>query len=145
MSDKQPRSPQLAAGGVLLGPAPDGKDVLLVHRPRYNDWSFPKGKLDSGETLEQAALREVREETGLECSIVRELGLAEYDKRTADGDLRRKHVHYFLMRPAGGTLRSHKDDEIDAVEWVPAGVAMERLTYEFDRQLLRSVAATYVN
>lgn len=114
-------------------------EVLLVHRPRYNDWSFPKGKLDEDESLEEAAIREVREETGLRSRIVRKLSVARYDYRTADGSRKPKAVHYYLMEPVKGKLRSSFDEEIDSVEWVPVQEAASRLSYEFDRALLSQV------
>jgi 8-oxo-dGTP diphosphatase len=131
---------RLAGGGVVLRRDREGSiEVLLVHRPRYNDWSFPKGKLDEGESLEEAAVREVREETGLRSRIVRKLSVARYDYRTADGSRKPKAVHYFLMEPVKGTLRSRFDEEIDSVEWVPVREAASRLSYEFDRALLSQV------
>ena len=76
----------------------------LVHRPRYDDWSFPKGKLEDGETVEEAALREVREETGLECRIIRLLAVTRYNYRTRNGRLKPKAVHYFVMERVQGDL-----------------------------------------
>jgi 8-oxo-dGTP diphosphatase len=131
---------RLAGGGVVLRRDREGStEVLLVHRPRYNDWSFPKGKLDGDESLEEAAIREVREETGLQCRIIRKLSIARYDYRTADGSRKPKAVHYFLMELMRGKLRSRFDEEIDSVEWVPLQEAASRLNYEFDRTLLSEV------
>src|SRR5919108_3219511 len=79
-----------AAGGVVVDE--DGR-VVLVHRPQYDDWTLPKGKLDAGESFENAALREVEEETGLRCRLVRELPSIEYP----DAKGRRKIVRYWLM------------------------------------------------
>src|SRR5262249_45670170 len=114
-------------------------EVLLVHRPRYNDWSFPKGKLEPGETLEQAAIREVEEETGLTCSLVKELTISRYQYRTRKGELQPKAVHYFLMNAATGRLREHQDEEIDRVEWAGALEALAKLSYTMDRELLASI------
>jgi 8-oxo-dGTP pyrophosphatase MutT (NUDIX family) len=128
---------RLAAGGVVLRRVQAGStEVLVVHRPRYDDWSLPKGKVDSGESLEQAALREVEEETGLKCRIIRKLAVARYIYHTAKGE-RPKAVHYYLMSPVGGDLRVHQDEEIDSVEWIPTETALVRLSYDFDRNLLR--------
>ena len=96
-----------AAGGVVVRAGADGPEVLLVHRPAYDDWTFPKGKLDRGETEEECALREVEEETGLRCTLGRELGSTTY----RDGKGRRKRVRYWLMEveaaaSSGSTTRS---------------------------------------
>ena len=76
----------LAAGGVVVDKETREPRVLLVHRPVFDDWSFPKGKVDIGETVEQAALREVREEAGLDCRIIRELATVRYSYRTRNKD-----------------------------------------------------------
>lgn len=129
---------KLAAGGVVLRRSNKGVlEVLVVHRPRYDDWSLPKGKLDEGESLEATAKREVEEETGLVCRIVRKLTVAEYMYVTTRGE-RPKEVHYYLMVPQAGKLREEKDDEIDSVVWLPVAEATDRLTYEFDQNLVRT-------
>jgi 8-oxo-dGTP pyrophosphatase MutT (NUDIX family) len=120
----------LAAGGLVLR---DGA-IALVHRPKYDDWSLPKGKLDDGEDFEQAALREVWEETGLRCTLGRELGDATY-KDNKDRD---KLVRYFEMHPEEGEFTPN--DEVDALRWVPLADAGEVLTYEFDRELLAKLS-----
>ena len=119
---------RLAAGGIVIDYGPPGPRVLLVHRPRYDDWSFPKGKLEEGETVEEAALREVREETGLECRIIRELAVARYNYQTRNKGLKPKAVHYFLME--------RLSDEVDRVEWLELDQAARRLSYVRDRGLL---------
>lgn len=141
MVDAPIENAKLAAGGVVLRRDDHGLlEVLLVHRPRYDDWSLPKGKLDPGETLEGAALREVEEETGFKCRIIRKLAVARYTYRTNKGD-RPKAVHYYLMTPESGELRVHQDDEIDVVTWTPADQTSPKLTYEFDRKLIEEVLA----
>lgn len=121
-----------AAGGIIL----DDHRVVLVHRPKYDDWSFPKGKLDFHESFPDAALREVEEETGLVCHLDRWLTDVEY----VDGDGREKVVRYWLMTVVGGDISQHTPDaEIDVVEWVPISSAGERLTYDVDRRLLSLV------
>jgi 8-oxo-dGTP diphosphatase len=117
----------LAAGGLVLR---DGSEVAVVHRPRYDDWSLPKGKLDEGEDFEQAALREVEEETGLRCRLGRALGDTSYRDRKD----RRKLVRYFEMHPESGEFAPN--DEVDELRWVALGDAGELLTYEFDRELV---------
>lgn len=112
--------------------------VLLVHRPGYDDWSFPKGKLDAGETVEEAALREVKEETGLECRIVRRLTILRYRYRTRKGRLRPKAVHYFLMERVSGDIQV-PGEEVDRAEWFDFDEAASKLSYEQDRKLLASL------
>lgn len=127
---------QQAAGGIVIDDEAALSRVLLVHRPRYDDWSFPKGKLEAGETLEEAALREVREETGLECRIVRELAITRYRYRTRNkGRLRPKTVHYFLMERIGGVLQGPVE-EVDRAEWFELGEAAHKLSYAQDKELL---------
>jgi 8-oxo-dGTP diphosphatase len=119
-----------AAGGVVVRES-DGKlEVAVVHRPRYDDWSIPKGKLDPGESFKQGALREVEEETGLVCELGRELSPASYRDRKG----RRKIVRYWLMRPRKGEFAIN--DEVDELRWVPAKKARDLLDYEHDRRLV---------
>ena len=117
----------VSAGAVVLGP---GGNVLLVHQPKYDDWSFPKGKLHPGESDEDAALREVEEETGLRCALGSEVGTTRYhDARGRD-----KVVRYWMMSPVGGVLAAA--NEVDDAVWVGVGRARSLLTYERDRDLL---------
>ncbi len=121
----------VAAGGVIVRTGAAGPEVLLVHRPRYDDWSFPKGKQDPGETNEETALREVAEETGLACELGRYLDAVQY----RDHRGRAKVVHYWQMEPTGdGTFRP--DDEVDQLRWCDPGEAATLLTYAHDRALL---------
>jgi 8-oxo-dGTP pyrophosphatase MutT (NUDIX family) len=122
-----------AAGGVVMREGAAGPEVLLVHRPQYGDWSFPKGKLEPGETLEECALREVEEETGLRCVLGRELLSTEY----TDGKGRPKTVRYWLMSVAGGELRF--DNEVDEARWLSPDEVVELLSYERDGDVLRDV------
>jgi 8-oxo-dGTP diphosphatase len=114
--------------------APGRRQVLLVHRPKYNDWSFPKGKADPGETIEQTALREVCEETGLDCGIIQPLSIVRYTYGKASNP-KPKVVHYFLMEPRRGELQLN-GYEIDQAEWLDPQRALRRLTYDHDRKLL---------
>jgi 8-oxo-dGTP diphosphatase len=106
-----------------------------VHRPRYDDWSFPKGGLDEGESVEEAALREVLEETGLRCRIIRKLDETRYIYKTKRGAVRPKVVHYFLMEPAGGKIKTD-GREVDSAVWLDAIEADRRLSYDIDRGIL---------
>jgi 8-oxo-dGTP diphosphatase len=119
-----------AAGGLVVREGANGGEILIVHRPAYDDWSFPKGKLEPGEREKDAAVREVEEETGLRCRLERELATTRY--RDARG--RAKTVRYWLMTPEGGRLAAA--NEIDDVHFVPLAQAAELLTYERDRELL---------
>jgi 8-oxo-dGTP diphosphatase len=114
-----------AAGGVVVR---DGR-VLIVHRPRHGDWTLPKGKLDPGETWEQAALREVEEETGLRCALGDYLGATHYE---VDGEP--KEVRWWAMTADG---EARPANEVDAVRWVPLPAAPAELSYERDRELLQ--------
>lgn len=126
----------LAAGGLVIDYETSKPRVLLVHRPRYDDWSFPKGKLDPGETIEAAALREVREETGLECRIIRKVATMRYDYRTRNkGLLRPKAVHYFLMERVSGDIHV-PGEEVDRAEWFEVDEAAQILSYGQDIKLL---------
>jgi 8-oxo-dGTP diphosphatase len=123
-----------AAGGLICRTTADGAvEILVVHRPAYDDWSFPKGKLETGEGEEDAAVREVEEETGLRCRLDREVTTTRY--RDARG--RPKTVRYWLMTPIGGRLEAA--NEIDEARFVSLSDAAALLTYRRDRELLAAV------
>jgi 8-oxo-dGTP diphosphatase len=125
-----------AAGGVVVRQRGDGgREVAIVHRPKYDDWSLPKGKLDEGEEWRDAALREVAEETGLRCEAVTELAPSTYLDRKG----RRKHVRWWLMRPLEG--RFEPNDEVDELRWVPVERATGLLDYAHDRELVAAAAS----
>lgn len=115
-----------AAGGVVLR---DGC-VLLVHRPKYDDWTLPKGKAEPGEPDEACARREVEEETGLVCELGPELATVRYRDRYG----RPKVVRYWEMRPVAGSFEP--GEEVDEVRWVAAGDAAGALTYEREAEVL---------
>ncbi len=120
-----------AAGGLVCRRGEDGQwEVVLVHRPAYDDWTFPKGKLAEGETEEEAALREVEEETGLRCRLGREVGITRYH----DSRGRSKTARYWQMAPIGGALATL--NEVDDARWVSLVDAPDLLTYERDVELL---------
>lgn len=121
-----------AAGGIVFRVSPKGNlKVLLAHRPQYDDWGFPKGKADEGETPEETAVREVLEETGYSCRIVAPVGTTRY--RINGGA---KEVHWFAMRPLPNSPGFKKNREVDAIKWVTRKKAKEALDYENDRLLL---------
>ena len=119
----------LAAGGVLWDQTPDGLRVALVHRPRYDDWSLPKGKVDPGEHLLETAVREIAEETGQAVRLGRPLGASTY---LAEG--LPKRVHYWCAEALGGTFSP--DDEVDGLAWYPVEVARELVHRDSDRAVL---------
>jgi len=108
--------------------------VLLVHRPRYDDWTFPKGKAHENERFEDCALREVLEETGFHCSRLRELESSHY----TDSRGRPKIVRYWLMEILDGEFRP--GDEVDEIRWSSPSAAAALLSYDRDRALLASIA-----
>lgn len=109
--------------------------MLVVHRPKYDDWSFPKGKSEHGETAEVCALREVEEETGLRCSLGAELASTSYRDRHG----RPKIVRYWVMRAVSG--RFAPNQEVDEVRWLTPTQAAARLTYGRDKRVLSSFLA----
>lgn len=127
-----------AAGGVVWRRRPDGEvEVLVVHRPRYVDWSFPKGKWEESDADDAAcAVREVAEETGCSVELGRELPSVSY----RDAKLRPKRVRYWSMRSTGGTFTPN--GEVDEVRWLPLAPARELLTYSYDRVVLDALAGS---
>lgn len=123
-----------AAGGVVVD---DSGRVLVVHRPRYDDWSLPKGKLDPGETWEAAALREVEEETGVRCELGAELPPMRYEVKG-----RLKEVRWWIMRPVGQAPPDERDDEVDELRWLPPADAAACMTYAHDADLIRTATLT---
>jgi 8-oxo-dGTP diphosphatase len=120
-----------AAGGVLFRARSDGVEVAVIHRPKYSDWTLPKGKLDPGESFEQAALREVEEETGMRAEPSVELSCVSYRDRKG----RSKVVRYWKMRVLGGQFAP--GDEVDELRWLVPEAAVGLLSYAHDAELVR--------
>ncbi|MFH1140306.1 MAG: NUDIX hydrolase [Chloroflexota bacterium] len=120
---------QVSAGGVVYREREGQLEVVLCGRKSPLLWALPKGTPDQGESLEQTALREVREETGLEVAIQTPLGFIEYwFSRTQDGVRCHKKVHFYLMAPTGGAPSLH-DPEFDLVQWFAEREAFKAMTY----------------
>lgn len=137
VSTKQSNSSVLAAGAVLWRHNPDvrgGLEVAVIHRPRYDDWSLPKGKLDAGETPVVAAAREITEETGFSCRLGRHLIRVSYP--LTDG--RRKEVDYWAAEALTGTFIPNH--EVDELVWAPLHKASSKVTYDLDRRVLKKFA-----
>lgn len=126
-----------SAGGIVYRLGERGPEVVLCGRRSDGLWGLPKGTPVRGETLEQTARREVREETGLQVEIQRPLGAIEYWFTRPELGVRfHKIVHHYLMTPTGGGLDQH-DHEYDLVEWCPAALAVQRLTYANEAEILQ--------
>ena len=128
-----------AGGGVVRRRSKNGvTQYALVHRPRYDDWSVPKGKVDPGETDEEAALREVEEETGVRSTLGPELESIRYRDRKD----RLKQVRYWLMEPVDAKVPKFRpNNEIDDVRWCSAADAGKLLSHDHDRKLIRDAEA----
>ena len=127
-----------AAGGVVIHRDGVGAArVAVIHRPKYGDWSLPKGKLEKGEGWQAAALREVHEEIGYECELGPELPHVSYLDRKS----RRKLVRYWLMEPISGEFKSH--DEVDELRWLTPDEADGLLTYPHDKELVTKAMRRY--
>ncbi|HVV09784.1 NUDIX hydrolase [Amycolatopsis sp.] len=131
------QDPIRAAGAVLWRESGHGPEVAVAHRPRYDDWSLPKGKHDAGETIPATAVREVLEETGFHAVLGRHLRTVEY--QVPDG---RKVVDYFAAKAGPGEFRPN--DEVDRLRWLAPGEAAEVLSYPTDVDVLRAFTAVAV-
>ena len=120
-----------AAGGIVCREDSSGEiEIVVVHRPAYDDWTLPKGKVDSDETPEECALREVKEETGFRCELGRPVGCTAYVDRRG----RNKVACYWVMEVISGRFRP--GGEVDRMLWLPVTDAVKRLTYERDKALI---------
>ncbi len=141
----QSRRRVTSAGGVVLRERPGGRglEVLLIAIKGGRVWSLPKGKVEPGERYTQTAVREVREETGIEARVLAPLGSIRYHFTVRDDGVQTtvtKEVHYFLMRYVAGTPRPQKE-EVDGVDWLPLPEALRRLSHKSERDtLLRALA-----
>jgi 8-oxo-dGTP pyrophosphatase MutT (NUDIX family) len=124
-----------AAGGLVVRRQGGLLEIVVVHRPMQHDWSFPKGKLEPGETLESAALREVWEETGMTCDLLRFIGHTEYVDRKG----RPKTVAYWIMAAEGGFFSPN--EEVDELRWLSLDLASRLLSYPRDRELVAVLQA----
>ncbi len=124
-----------AAGGLIVRRREAELEIVVVHRPVHLDWSFPKGKLEEGETLEEAALREVREETGMQCRLLRFIGHTEYIDRKG----RPKTVAYWVMAALEGSFVPN--DEVDELRWLSLDEASHLLSYPRDLELVAVLQA----
>ncbi|WP_157631051.1 NUDIX hydrolase [Kribbella catacumbae] len=125
----------IAAGGVVWRDGRDGRQILLVHRPRYDDWSLPKGKLTPHEHVLSAARREIEEETGQQVVLGPPLGIQRYDVRK-NGSIVPKMVHYWSAALTGPEREFVPNDEVDKLEWLPLDKARRRLSYPRDVEIL---------
>ncbi|WP_415974442.1 NUDIX hydrolase [Rhodococcus sp. 077-4] len=138
-SDGSPRANIFAAGSILWRSSPRGDgavEVAVVHRPKYDDWSFPKGKLDPGETAVDAAVREVKEETGFDSRLGRSLSYVTYP---IPGHRRVKKVLYWAAEAIGGEFVPN--DEVDELRWIAPEAVGRELSYPMDHQILRRFVA----
>ena len=124
--------PVRAAGGVVWRRGDGEPVIVVVHRPRYDDWSLPKGKCDPGETYADCALREVQEETGFACRLGAELPSTHY----VDSKGRPKTVRYWAMEPLVGDGEFEPNAEVDEIRWLSKDDAVKLLSYAHDRPVV---------
>ena len=123
------RRTTLAAGAILWRGDPENPEVALIHRPHYDDWSLPKGKVDPGESLPATVARELEEETGYLVKLGKLVGKVTYPVQG-----RTKVVYYWLAQVLSGDFT--QNDEVDELQWMPIAEARERVTYKLDEQVL---------
>lgn len=134
--------PVVAAGGILWREEKGVLKVLMIHRTRYDDWSWPKGKLDKGEHVAEAAVRELKEETGLKVALGVKLFVSEY--KLDNG--RRKVVHYWAANVTDAALKKQNfvpDEEVGSFEWLTVSEAKKRMTYKHDNDPLKELVRLY--
>jgi 8-oxo-dGTP diphosphatase len=121
-----------AAGGILWRETDRGLEMALIHRARYDDWTLPKGKLDEGERWQEAALREIKEETGCDAELVSYAGAAGYKVKGVA-----KVVLFWNMKAVGECV-FEPSEEVDDLLWLSPDEALEKMSYEFEKELLGS-------
>jgi 8-oxo-dGTP diphosphatase len=134
--------PIVAAGAILWRKEKDELKVLLIHRGRYDDWSWPKGKLDKGENISETAVREIKEETGLKVSLGPKLCECKYDLDNGE----KKVVHYWSAKVTDEILSKQKfkpDEEVSSFKWVSVAEAKQLLTYPYDNDPLKALVELY--
>ena len=131
---------EISAGGIVYREADETIEVALIATRKGKIWCLPKGGIEEGETVKEAARREIREETGLEAEMIESLGSLTYwfSNRDRAGELIRifKRVYFFLFRYVSGRTEDH-DDEVDDVAWFPIGVAVKKLSYPGERDMMK--------
>jgi len=135
----QPVQRAVSAGGIVYRRSESGLEFAICGRDSDGVWGLPKGTPDHGESLEQTAVREVTEETGLEVRVVDKLGVIEY-WFSRDGTRYHKWVHYYLMEAIGGDTAAH-DVEYDRVEWFPAEAALKTLSFKNEVEMVAQARA----
>ena len=132
---------RISAGGVAFRHLEGGMHIAVIRSARESRWQLPKGIIDPGETEEQAALREVREEAGLYCELLEKIDSVDYwyiDRWSSEPVRVHKYVHFFLMRYVSGDISDH-DHEVDEVRWVPIAEAVELLAFPAEQQVVEKV------
>jgi 8-oxo-dGTP pyrophosphatase MutT (NUDIX family) len=137
MNKQQPTQNEYSAGGVVFRPNADGTgwDIIAVQRARHGDWSLPKGHIESGETRQQAAIREVKEESGIDALVVHPLGEVDYFFRKSGGGLIHKTVYHFLLEATNDQLGG-PNWEVSEARWVDINAADDLLTYAKDKDVV---------
>jgi 8-oxo-dGTP pyrophosphatase MutT (NUDIX family) len=128
--------PEYSAGGVVFRKAAQGYEIVTVNRARHSDWSLPKGHIEEGETREQAAVREVKEETGLDATIIEPIGEVVYFFRRPKGALVRKSVFHFLLEATSFSF-SGPNWEVAEARWIAIDQAHTLLTYQNDLEIVK--------
>src|SRR5687768_14780137 len=132
---------KIAAGGVVIRNVNDLYEAILVQHAGHKGWGFPKGHVEAGESLDETALREVEEETGVKADIVEKLLVTHYRFQTGGGTMIDKSVHWYLMRYREEGVQTHAH-EIIAAEWVPLDAIERRLTFDNERELFAAALRT---
>jgi len=135
----QPVQRAVSAGGIVYRMIESGTEFAVCGRDSDGVWGLPKGTPDPGESLEQTAVREVEEETGLKVRVVDKIGVIEY-WFSREGVRYHKWVHYYLMEAVGGDTSAH-DVEYDRVEWFPAEVVLKKLTFKNEVEVAQKALA----